>query len=243
MKIGAFRKNVGKTLTVKSTKLGLKTVAKNTARTNIALGTVALKVHTGQLLQTMNQYLLGVQQTQEMKDSALPVMGNIGYDLALLAKVLKGKLPSSTKKIKLVGTRAAAILMLDGLATDLLVQVQRGAFQAPKMTTVKKLVSMPLKGGAKEERNVEVVDSEAENAAETERQTEMKSFLSGAVDVYWRLCFDLFGQPPVHVLEHQFKVMQQAYPSVEFNAKPKVKKAPAKAVAKVKKSKAEAVSA
>lgn len=222
MKIGAFRRNVGKTFATKATKVALKTVAKNTARTQLAAGTVALKVHTGQLLQTLSQYLLGVQASQEMKDQSLGVMGNIGYDLTALARILKVKLPSSTKKSKLVGTRSAALLQLDSLTTDLLAQVQRGAFKAPHMTTVKKMVSMPLKGGAKEERNVEVVDVEAEKTAEADRQTEMKSFLTGAVDVYWRLCFDLFGQPPVHVLEHKFAAMQTEYPAGTFEDKPKV---------------------
>ena len=59
------------------------------------------------------------------------VLGDIGYDLTALARVLKVKLPSSTKKSKLVGTRGAALLQLDSLATDLLRQVEQSLFRHP----------------------------------------------------------------------------------------------------------------
>lgn len=224
MQIGTFKRHVSKTLTIKGTKTALRTVSKNTARTHIAQATVALKGHTGRLLQVTSQYLLGMQSTQEMKDESFVTMGDIGYDLTSLARVLKVKLPSSTKKIKLVGTRSAALLQLDSLTTNLLIQVEQGAFTAPKMTTVQKMVSMPQKGGAKEERSVEVVDSEADAAAEAERQTEMRSYLSGAIDVFWRLNFDIFSKAPAAALEAKFARMQQEFPNVAFDTTEKPKK-------------------
>lgn len=217
MQIGTFRRNVGKTLAVKAMKTALRTVSKNTARTQIAQATVGLKRDTGRLLQVTSQYLLGLQMTQEMKNDAFLVLGDIGYDIAAAARVLKVKLPSSTKKSKLVGTRSAAILQLDSLATDLLQQAAAGLFVCPKMTTVKKMVSMPQKGGAKEERNVDVVDAPAETAAEAERQEAMRSFLAGAIDVFWRLCFDLTGEPPVSALDAKFTRMQAEYPTAAFD--------------------------
>jgi hypothetical protein len=225
MQIGTFRRNVGKTLTPKLTKTALRLVSKNTVRTQTAQGAVALKGHTGQLLQITGQYLLGLPQTQEMKNDASTVLGDIGYDLAVLARVLKVKMPSTTKKAKLVGTRGAAILQLDSLATDLLRQAEKGLFVSPKMTTVKKMVSMPQKGGAKEERDVEVVDAATDTAAEQERQTEMKSFLSGAIDVFWRLCFDMTGAAPVAVLEAKLARMKTEYPSVTFDTEEKAEEA------------------
>jgi len=225
MQIGTFRRNVGKTLTPKLTKTALRLVSKNTARTQTAQGAVGLKSHTGQLLQITSQYLLGLPQTQEMKDQAFVTLGDIGYNLTVLARVLKVKLPSTTKKAKLVGTRGAAILQLDSLATDLLRQTEQGLFVSPKMTMVKKMVSMPQKGGAKEERDVEVVDAEADQAAEADRQNQMKSFLSGAIDVFWRLCFDMTGQAPVAVLEAKFARMKTEYPAVTFDADTKEEKA------------------
>jgi hypothetical protein len=229
MQIGTFRRQVAKTLTAKSTKLALRTVSKSTARTQAAQATVALKTHTGQLLQTMGQYLLGFQQTQEMKDFASRDLGDIGYDLTALARVFKVKTPSSTKKSKLSGTRAAALLQLDSLATDLLRQVEQSLFTSPKTTKVKKMVTMPQKGGVKEEREVDVVDAEAEGQRETARQEEMRSFLSAAMDVYWRLCFDITGKAPEVVLDAKYARMQQDHPGVAFDAdapkKPKAKKA------------------
>lgn len=223
MQTGTFRRQVGKTFAAKTTKTAIRTASKNTTRVLVAQGTVALKGHTGQLMQTMSQYLLGLQQTQEMKDAASTVLGDIGFDLAMLCRVLKVKLPASTKKSKLVGTRAAALLQLDGLTTNLLRQVERGVFVSPKMTTVKKMVALPLKG-TKEERNVDVVDVEAEAAQEAERQNEMKSYLAGAVDVYWRLCFDVTGKPPAAAFEDKFKRMHSEFPNVTWaEDKPKAK--------------------
>jgi hypothetical protein len=86
------------------------------------------------------------------------------------------------------------------------------------MTSIKKMVTNPSKGGAKEERDVDVVDVEADKAAEAERQTQMKSFLSGAIDVYWRLCFDVTGKAPAAVLDAKFARMKAQYPNVEFEA-------------------------
>lgn len=214
MRIGTFRRNAVKTLTTKATKRALRMVSKNTARTQLVQATVSLKGHTGQLLQTMTQYLLGLPQTQEMKTDAFMVLGDIGYDLTLLARVLKVKVPSSTKKSKLVGTRGAAILQLDSCATDLLKRAQESLFVGPAMTSTKKIVSLPQQGGAKEERDVDVVDLVAEQAAEAERQIQMRSFLTGAIDVFWRLCFDMTGQPPVEVLDAKFKRMVAEFPDI-----------------------------
>jgi hypothetical protein len=218
MTIGAFRKSVGKTLTAKTVKTALRVTSRNTQRTQIAQAAVALKGDTGRLIQNMGQYLLGLQTTQEMKDEAFQTLGDIGYDLTVLARTLKVKLPSSTKKSKLVGTRSAALLQFDSLTTDLLRQVEVSVFVSPKMTTVKKMVTNPSKGGVKEERDVEVVDADADKAAEAERQTQMKSFLSGAIDVYWRLCFDVTGKAPAAVLDAKFDRMKAQFPNVEFEA-------------------------
>jgi len=216
MTIGTFKRHVGKTLAVKVTKSALRNATKNSARVQIAQATVALKGNTGRLLEINTQYLLGMQATQEMKDESFVAMGEVGYDLIALARVLKVKLPSSTKKIKLTGTRSAALLMLDGLSTNLLRRVEQGLFVAPKTTMVKKLVTMP-QTGKQEERNVDVVDADADVAAELERQNEMKSFLAGAIDVFWRLCFDLFGKAPEAVFVAKFERMQKDFPNVAFD--------------------------
>lgn len=246
-KIGTFRRNVAKTSSVKATKLGLRRVAKNTARAQVAQATVALKTHTGELLRTTGQYLLGLPQTPEMKDHALVDLGNVGFDLTALARVLKVKLPSSTKKMKLMGTRGAALLQLDSVATNLLQVVSEGLFQMPPTTTITKMVSMPQKGGAKEERQVDVVDLAADQAAEQARQQQMRSFLTGAIDLFWRLCYDMTGQPPMAALEAKVARLQVEYPNVTFDTgakpvppQPVVQTQAPKALKKAPKAKAKA---
>lgn len=223
MQIGTFRKNVMKTVTPKPTKLGMRLVSRNTIRTNVARSTVALKRDTGRLLQVLSEYVLGAQFTQEMSDSALVVMGDIGYDLTILCRMLKVKMPSATKKSKLSGTRTAALLQLDGLTTQLLTIAEVGVFAGPVMTKTTKEVVIPSTG-AKEQREVDVVDTEAENAAETERQSQMKAILSSIVDIYWRLNFEMFHQPPSVALAQKFLRIQQEYPQITFDTGEKAEK-------------------
>lgn len=217
MQIATFRKNVMKTVDTKAAKLSLRLTGKNTLRANVAHAAVFLKADTGHLLQSLSHYVLGSQFNQEMKDYATTSLGDIGYDLIVLCRMLKVKMPTSTKKSKLVGTRTAALLLLDGITTDIMVQAGRGMFCGPKMTKVKKIVVLPNKGGAKEEREVSVVDIETEKAEEGERQETIKSLLHGALDVYWRLCFDLLQQPPAVAMADKFARMQTAYPHIEFD--------------------------
>jgi len=223
MPIGNFRKNAMKTVATKPAKLGLRVVSKNTARTNIAKATVSLAANTGSLVQALNQYVLGLQLTQEMKDRAFVAMGDVGYDLTILCRVLKCKMPASTKKSKLVGTRTAALLTLNGLATDLLRVVEHGTFDGPKMQKIMKSVVLPNKGGTKEEREVDVVAVPEEAAAEADRQKQMASLLAGAVDTYWRLAYDLFGQPPAVLFADKFKRMEKQYPTIAFDKGEKTK--------------------
>lgn len=215
--IGTFRKNVMKTLNAKSAKNGLRLVAKNTVRTNITHTTVTLATSTGRLTQLLTPYLLGAQFTPEMKTHAAEVMGDVGYDLTVLCRLLKVKLPSSTKKIKLSGTRSAAILQLNNLSTEILRVVEEGVFGGPKMTKVTKDVVLPNKGGVKESREVDVIDSDAETSAETDRQVGIKNYLTAMVDLYWRLSFEMLGHPPAELFAAKLAGMQIAHPEITFD--------------------------
>lgn len=217
MQIAMFRKNVMKTVETKAAKMSLRLTGKNTLRTNVAHAAVSLRVDTGHLIQSLSHYVLGEQYNAEMTHFATTSLGDIGYDLTVLCRMLKVKMPTSTKKSKLVGTRTAGLLLLDGITTDILMRVSQGMFNGPKMTKVTKMVVLPNKGGVKEEREVAVVDAAAEAAEETARQEIIKSLLHNAVDVYWRLCFDLLQQPPAIALADKFARMQQLYPHIEFD--------------------------
>lgn len=216
MKSETFKKNVLKTMTVKSVKLGMRVASKNSTRTVLATATVGLKRDVGNLIRGLSQYVLGMQMNQGMKEAALLNMGDVGANLVVLAKVLKVKVPTSTKKAKLAETRTAALLQLDGASTDMLAIVAESVFTAPKMVTVKKMVVMPTKGGIKEERDVQVIDSEADKAAETARVAQLKTLLESAVDVYWRLCFDIFGIAPAEVFKNKLGRMKEMNPSIDF---------------------------
>jgi len=75
---------------------------------------------------------------------------------------------------------------------------------------------MPLKGGKKEERDVDVINVTAEGLAEVTRQDQMREALKLAIDVFWRLCYDLTGTAPVGVLEAKYDRLKQEFPDVEF---------------------------
>lgn len=217
MQIGTFRKNVMKTVAVKAAKLGLRQVSKNTARTNVAHATVSLKTGTGRLMQALSKYVLGDAFSPTMQEAALPVFGDIGYALTILCRALKVKMPTATKKSKLTGTRTAALLHLDALATDLLAVVEVGTFGGPVTALTKKMVVLPNKGGEKEEREVVVIDADAEKAAEAARQEEMRGLLTNFVDTYWRLCYDIFKQAPEIALQNKFDRLKADHPEVEFD--------------------------
>ena len=62
--------------------------------------------------------------------------------------------------------------------------------------------------------------------------------------MYWRLCFDMTGEPPVAVLDAKFARMQKEYPAIAFDTgekkpKPAAAGPVAKAKAKGKKAKQE----
>src|SRR5689334_19579971 len=105
MQLETIRKNVLKTVPVKQTKLGLRMASKDSIRAAAAQGVVLFSKDVGHLIYALNSYVLGQQFSAEAKSAAFEVMGDIGADLLLLSKILKVKMPTATKKVKLVGTR------------------------------------------------------------------------------------------------------------------------------------------
>lgn len=216
MQSGTFRKNVMRSMDAKAAKLGLKNVAKNTQRTSMVMTAVLFASHVGQLIQALSQYILGLQLSSEMKDTARTAMQDIGFDLAAFCRVLRISMPASTKKSKLSGTRTAAVLQLWSAATAILTTVSTGVFSGPKMKIVTKMVTIPSKAGAKEERQVSVVDPDLEKGAESERQESIKAAVGVAIDVYWRICYDLFETPPWTLFDEKMERMKVEFPHVEF---------------------------
>ena len=213
LSIGMYRKNVLKTFNTKSSKLALKTVARNTGRTNLLVAMVGLRYETGNLFRDLTPYICGIPTTQEMTDSAYYSMGNIGRYLVVLAKLLKVKTPTASKKAKLTGTRTAALLSFSSTVTDMM-GVYNAFFNYGVATqVVEKQVVIPSTG-AKELRNVTQLDVEMETSAEAMRQADMSKFLSAAIDIYWRLCFDMFKVPPAVVFENNLTYLMTQYPGL-----------------------------
>jgi hypothetical protein len=148
-----------------------------------------------------------------MTDSAYYSMGNIGRYLVVLAKLLKVKTPTASKKAKLTGTRTAALLSFSSTVTDMM-GVYNAFFNYGVATqVVEKQVVIPSTG-AKELRNVTQLDVEMETSAEAMRQADMSKFLSAAIDIYWRLCFDMFKVPPAVVFENNLTYLMTQYPGL-----------------------------
>lgn len=215
MQIGTFRKNVAKTVGTKSAKAGLRLVAKNTQRTNIFHTAVALQTEVGHLFTALTPYLRGEQFSKTTEQAALPVFGDVGASLVSLARILKVKTPTSTKKSKLVGTRMPALLALATSVNEVARIASEGVFKGPITKTEKKVITLPATG-AKEEREVSVVDTEKESAAELARVEDLKPHVIHALDVYWRLSTDMFKTPPAPIFAEKMDRLKQEYPAIEF---------------------------
>jgi NTP pyrophosphatase (non-canonical NTP hydrolase) len=129
MDLATYRKNVFKTLSIKNAKEGMRKVARRTPTTNIAHAIVGLSTEVGELLEGLQPYLLGFQFTDELKRNAREELGDISYYTVVLCKMLKIKMPTSTKKVALKGmTPTKALLTLHKISNDLLDQYKKSFY-------------------------------------------------------------------------------------------------------------------
>jgi hypothetical protein len=79
---------------------------------------------------------------------------------------------------------------------------------------------------------VRLVDSDAYNKVESDRQIKLKGLVLAVVDLYWRLCYDIFQFPPSTIFEQNAvavaKRLQVVKPKVLSAKSDVVFKAPAK---------------
>lgn len=214
--IGTVRKSLMKSVvSAKTAKLGLKVTSKDTTRTAIAHQAVSLKESMGHILSAFERYILGFQITPQIKTDALDPMGDFGANLVILARFLKVKTPTASKKVRLAGTTTAGLLRLDNITTKILGLAEKSLFSEPKMRIVNKIVNMPnskqaTEGGVlKEQRDIKVLDLQAEKDAELSREKELAKLTEEAIDLYWRLCFSIYNQPPSFVLAHKLSRLAQ----------------------------------
>ena len=215
-----YRKNVFKTLSIKPAKEGVKYAARNTARINLFHATTGLATECMELVKGLTPYILEGKVSAEAKDNAFEELGDVGYYLNVLAKTLKLKAPSSTKKVKLVGTRAKALLDLLGHAETLL-SIQKKVFYGLKTKDiVKNVAASPAKGlkPAQEAhaKTMQVLDAEAQDAVDVARAAAMLEPLNAAIGVFYALCFDMFNVAPAAVYAGNIAKLAHRYPEGFF---------------------------
>lgn len=133
MQSNKFKRNVFRTLSVKTAKYGLRTTARSTPNTNVVHAIVGLNTEVGGLFRELQPYLLGFQLKDAMLKDAMTAFGGISYYTMALAKTLKLKIPGSGKKVHLHSlTKTEALLQLNDLSVELLYHVM-GVFHGADM--------------------------------------------------------------------------------------------------------------
>jgi hypothetical protein len=121
MDSATFKRDVFRTVGVKTAKFGLRNTARSNADANLFHGIMGLNTEVGGMLQGLQPYLLGFQLSPELLQNAFLSLGGVGYYAVMVAKTLKVKVPGAGKKSKLKDmTPTEALLTLDQLAGDLL---------------------------------------------------------------------------------------------------------------------------
>ena len=218
LSIAAYRSAVVKTLPTKLAKAGMRRVAQNSARANIMIAAVTLASEMGELVTVMTPYLLEGRLPPGGLDNAKDELGDIGYSLVALAKVLKVKVPGNGKKLKLVGTRGKAVLDLSAICERILAVEKRVFYNIAQKTE---------KVG---EKNRTTVDVALQTAKEEVNNVEQRELLAKAIDLYYRLVFDMTGEPPAAVMGRNFAKLKALHGEAMFAPKPKVAEAPKKTV-------------
>ncbi|QIN95224.1 hypothetical protein DLP3_061 [Stenotrophomonas phage vB_SmaS_DLP_3] len=114
MKNPLYRKNVTATLKPKQSKLGLRQMLRKQKTLNLGYALVGLSAEIGELVRDLSPFVLGASQLNaDLKAKAREQFGDVLYFTFVAGKMLKAKLPASTKKVKLKGyTISEAVLKL-----------------------------------------------------------------------------------------------------------------------------------
>lgn len=221
MELSLYRKNVFKTLSVKPAKLGLRFVAGNTKRINVMHCAIGLHTEISEFVVGMSPVITGASRLTD--DLRLHLFGELGdalYYTTVLAKELKVKLPSSTKKVKLKDmTRAAAAMKLLGIACEI-GGLAKKSFYGPKMKAGGVPKTSPEGVGGAEGTTTDtsekptscvVVDKKATVVLFAERHAKIAPLLEAAIPLMWALSLDLFGVAPNEVMAANISKLSKRY--------------------------------
>lgn len=219
MENSIYKANVFKTLSVKPAKAGLRYVSRNTNRTNIMHAALGLVTEAGELVEGLTPYILGAERLSEkMKINAFEEMGDLGYYMMVLAKTLKIKLPTSSKKVRLKGmTRSAAILEILRLSSAM-ANLGKKVFYGPVMSEAEREKTVTNlgedgkpTGTTKTMEKYEVVDDAKTVALYAERESKAVEYMNEFVPLYWALCYDMFEVPPSFVFVANIAKLSKRY--------------------------------
>ncbi len=232
MDISTYRRNVVKTMPVKPAKAALRYVTRNTQRTNMLHAAIGVATEMGELIQGVENYLLIGKTTDLEKLQAKEELGDFAYYLTALAKAVKAKMPGSGKKLKLVGTRGKALLDLQNLVLG-----HGGILDIMKKSIAGGIATKGVPVAAKTRKGkdgkpiiipaheTQVLDVELQKAEDVVLVVKMKEKVEAVIDLYYRLCYEMFNVPPAVVFQANIDKLVAKYPKLEFEQQ----KAPAQA--------------
>jgi hypothetical protein len=155
----------------------------------------------------MTPYLLGLPMQEDIKTHAFEEMGDLGYFITVSAKMLKVTLPGSGKKLKLVGTRGAAVLEMNKYGQQILSLSKKTFYGVQEMPNPKNPQRV-------------VINTEKQAEVELEREAKMVTALAALIHVYYPLCYEMFGVPPANVFTGNIAKLQLRYPNGFFEQDP-----------------------
>lgn len=111
MNSAQYKAMVAKTVNGKTPKAGLRALASKPALAITTHAILGFDVEVGNLMGTLNQYILGFQMKPEWKHAATEDLGRCLYYAVMLARTLKTPVPGSGKRVRLHGMTLGACLM------------------------------------------------------------------------------------------------------------------------------------
>lgn len=225
-----YRRRVMMTLSQKPAKEALRRVAPNTKQVNVIHAVIGINTEVGETIKGLLPYLTGASQLKsEFKPNAMEELGDTLYYVFALAKMLRVKTPSLSKKTKLKGhTLTEAILLMSVHATDMLDQVKK-TFYGVEVKTVHvpegpQKVRVAKEGGGFDiveqvvaAHDEEQYDKEATLVAHESRNVKIATSLEAFIELFWPVVYALFDQTPEAIALGNSAKLAKRYPDGHFD--------------------------
>lgn len=121
MKTADFKRNSFRMLNQKMVKSGLKDMASDRTTANLTYEVIAVRAAVGHLMRDLQDYIVpGVQLRDAHRAMAKQNLGELLQHAAVVAKILKAKIPASQKKVKPKHTPTHLLIEIDRVANEML---------------------------------------------------------------------------------------------------------------------------